>query len=229
MRSPLTGRIVWLTLTGIAIGWFESSVVVYLRELYYPNGFVFPLVVDPDHARMLRVNVTEVIREAASLLLLAGAARLAGNRFLERFGAFMFLFGVWDLTFYAFLRLVLGWPQSLATWDLLFLLPVPWAGPVWAPVAVSICLIVAGLRLYTTPDHPRLYRPRDWAIQVVSGLVVVVSMTWEWRTVAKLGVPSDFPALLFWGGLGLGMAWFLLAERRFFAALRGNLRDLPGD
>ncbi len=94
--------------------------MVYLRELYYPDGFRFPIIILP--AWLVGV---ELVREAAGLLLLAAGARLAGRGFLERFGAFMTLFGIWDLVYYGVLKLVLDWPESFATWDLLFLLPVP--------------------------------------------------------------------------------------------------------
>ncbi len=114
------GRYVWLCLLGLALGWFEGAVVVYLRELYYPDGFRFPVIIMP--AWLVGV---ELVREAASLLLLAAGARLAGRDFLERFGAFMTLFGIWDLVYYCVLKLVLDWRESFATWDLLF----PVAGP----------------------------------------------------------------------------------------------------
>src|SRR5262245_19349008 len=73
-------RYCWLLLLGLAIGWFEAAVVVYLRALYYPDGFRFPVRIVWD--AVVRV---EIVREAASLLLLAAAARLAGRAFLERF------------------------------------------------------------------------------------------------------------------------------------------------
>jgi hypothetical protein len=207
------GRYLWLWLFGIALGWFEAAVVVYLRALYYPGGFRFPVVLVLD-----RVVFVEVAREAASLLILAAAARLAGSRFLERFAAFMLVFGIWDLVYYGVLRLVLGWPPSLATWDLLFLIPVPWVGPVWAPVVVSIALVVCGSRLYWTAERPRRVRALDWAVECLAGAVVIVSLTWQWRVVPEERVPGPFPAWLFWAGFGLGLAWFVERERRLGAS-----------
>lgn len=204
----VAGRYVWLCLFGLALGWFEASVVVYLRQIYYPEGFRFPvkIVWDP----VIRV---ELLREAASLLLLAATARLAGRGFLERFAAFMILFGLWDLLYYVFLRVLLGWPESLADWDILFLIPVPWLGPVWAPCLVSVTLIGVGSRLYWTADRPRAYRSLDWVVGIAGGLLTIAAFVADWRAVLEERVPREFPAPLFVAGWLLALGWFLRAER----------------
>jgi hypothetical protein len=212
-----SGRYLWLLLLGLAIGWFEAAVVVYLRELYYPDGFRFPIRIVWD--AVVRV---EMVREAASLLLLASAARLSGRRFLERFAAFMILFGVWDLLYYAFLKLLLDWPASLSDWDVLFLIPLPWVGPVWAPCLVSLALVGVGSYLFLTADRRRAYGAGDWAVTVACGLLVIASFLSEWRAVIEGRVPRDFSAGLFFTGLLLGLGWFLHAERR-----ERRLRALP--
>jgi hypothetical protein len=204
-----SGRYLWLWLLGVAMGWFEAAVVVYLRELYYPDGFRFPVRIVWD--AVIRV---EIVREAASLLMLAGAARLAGRRFLERFAAFMILFGAWDLLYYAFLKLLLDWPASLAAWDILFLIPLPWVGPVWAPCLVSCVLVGVGSYLYFTAERARAYRVGDWAVVIACGVLVIACFLAEWRAVVEGRVPRDFPAGLFFAGLSLGLGWFLYAERR---------------
>ncbi len=202
------GRYVWLWLLGIALGWFEASVVVYLRALYYPGGFAFPVVLVPT-----RIAVVEITREAASLLLMAAAARLAGSTFVQRFAAFALLFGVWDLVYYAALWAILSWPASLGTWDILFLIPVPWLGPVWAPCIVSVALVVAGSWVYLTPARPRELGRRAWSIMIAGGLVVIGSFVWNWRCVAEQRTPDHFPAALFWLGFGVALAQFLRSER----------------
>ncbi len=207
-REGMTGRYLWLWLFGLALGWFEAAVVVYLRELYYAGGFHFPVVVVWD-----RVLAVEVLREAASILLLAAGARLAGRHFLERFAAFLLLFGIWDLVYYLALKIVLGWPEGLASWDLLFLIPVPWVGPVWAPCVVSLALLGVGTYLYWTAHRPRRIRPLDWGVEVLAGLIVVASFLAESRAVLESRVPQHFPAWLFWVGWLLGLAWFVGRER----------------
>jgi len=87
--TPITGRYVWLWILGISIGFFEAAVVVYLRKLYYPAGFAFPIAL-----ASIDVALVEVSREVMSIVLLAAGARLAGRFFLERFAAFMVLFWI---------------------------------------------------------------------------------------------------------------------------------------
>jgi hypothetical protein len=214
-HESTAGRYTWLWLLAVAMGYFEASVVVYLRQIYYPDGFRFPIALVYD-----RVIAVEIGREAASLVLLAAAARLAGRAFLERFAAFMILFGVWDLVYYLVLKLVLDWPPALGTWDILFLIPVPWSGPVWAPCLVSLALVTVGTYLYWTPARPRLYRRLDWAVVVAAGLLVIASFMAEWRTVVGRGVPDRFPLELFAIGWILGAFWFVNAELRSVAAPR---------
>ncbi len=217
----IAGRYLWLWLLGLVLGWFEGAVVVYLRELYYPDGFGFPLVVLTN-----RVAVVELVREAASILLLAAAARLAGRWFLERFAAFMILFGIWDLVYYLVLKLVLDWPESLATWDILFLIPLPWVGPVWAPCVISIALVTVGSYLYWTPERPRRHGVRDWAVVTTGGVIVILSFLAGWRVVIEERVPEDFPAWLFWLGFLLSLGWFLHVERRTPLPVRRTLAVL---
>lgn len=205
----LRGRYVWLWILGIAVGFFEAAVVVYLRKLYYPQGFRFPIVL-----ASIDVALVELAREAASLVLLAAGARLAGTSFLQRFAAFMLLFGSWDILYYVFLKLILDWPESLATWDVLFLIPVPWIGPVWAPVVVSLALVGSGTYLFFTSDRPRRVTALDWLVEVAAGLIVIVSFTLQWRVVVEGRMPAPFHAGVFWAGWWLALVWFLWRERQ---------------
>src|SRR3954469_1665214 len=129
-------RTFWITLFAIAMGILEGAVVVYLRRLYFPGGFRFPMqFVEAD------ITVVELWREIATIIMLAAVGVLAGRTRSERFAWFIYCFGIWDLVYYATLKLALGWPESWLTWDILFLIPVPWAGPVLAPciVAATMC------------------------------------------------------------------------------------------
>lgn len=134
-------QLLWLTFFSIAMGLLEAAVVIYLRYLYYPDGFRFPLTLMAEN-----VVITELLREVATLIMLVGVAVLAGRTAHQRFAFFLIAFGVWDIFYYVFLKLLLGWPESLLTWDILFLLPVPWVGPVLTPCLVSLTMILmAGL------------------------------------------------------------------------------------
>jgi len=205
----LISRYVWLWAFALAMGWFEAAVVVYLRELYYPDGFRFPIVLATP-----RVAAVEIAREAASLLMITVVAWLAGRRFPERFGAFMLVFGVWDLFYYAFLWLILGWPGSLADWDVLFLIPLPWVAPVWAPMAVALALVATGSRILLAREGPRPLRVLDWGIEIGAGLLIVASFLAQWRVVLEQRMPGAFASWLFWPGLLLGIGWFVATEAR---------------
>jgi hypothetical protein len=204
-RASLAG----LTIVGVAMGWFEAAVVIDLRQIYYPDGFRFPLVVMSD-----QLLAVELVREAASLILLGGIAWLASQHRAGRLGAFLLLFGVWDLVYYAGLQLVLGWPSSLTTPDLLFLIPAPWIGPVWAPASVAALFTVIGWYLFRTRGRPRRYRPRDVAVLVLSAAAVVVSFLADWTTMTSADAPDAFRPWLFLIGAAAGTAWFVRTERR---------------
>lgn len=204
-------RTPWLALFGVSFGVLEAAVVVYLRELYYPDGFGFPLVLIDE-----RIAVVELVRELSTLLMLLGVACAAARAGMDRFFVFGFLFGVWDIVYYVGLWAFLGWPPSIMTWDVLFLIPVPWLGPVIYPVVVSLFLI-AGFavheRLRARGATLRL-TPGEWAVACAGAIVVVVAFCWNWRVVAAGTVPEGFPTWMFAAGLSAGVAPFVRAWRR---------------
>ncbi|CAN5476760.1 hypothetical protein BH10BAC1_BH10BAC1_14060 [soil metagenome] len=130
--KPIIKTIIWLTVFSIAMGFLETSIVVYLRKLYYPAGFEFPLVPVP-----IDIATTEFWREVATIIMLIGAGVMAGKNATQRFVFFLYSFAIWDIFYYVFLKLLRNWPESLFTWDILFLIPVPCVGPVIAPCIVS--------------------------------------------------------------------------------------------
>ena len=137
--KPLYYKLTVITAFAIAMGFLEAVVVVYLREIYYPDGFDFPLtMIEP---RIFRI---ELVRELTTLVMLVSIGLLAGKSKNEKFALFLFTFGVWDIFYYLGLKLFLNWPASLHTWDILFLIPVTWIGPVLAPVICSLTMIVLG-------------------------------------------------------------------------------------
>jgi hypothetical protein len=199
MRTRVS--LLWLAAWATAFGVVEGAVVVYLRRIFYPgapgDAPLFPLrVMDGP------VLMTEVAREAATLVMLVAVAMLAERRALRRFAAFALCFGVWDLAYYALLRVVLGWPAGLLEWDILFLIPVPWAAPVLAPVLVSIALVVAAALVLrdVADDAPSPFRPRDWWLQAACGVLVLWSFFWNAAPLARAGMPGDYPWWLFLAG-----------------------------
>jgi hypothetical protein len=198
-------KLLWLTVWGLLFGYMEAAVVVYLRALYYPEGFTFPLEIVSG-----RVMGTEIGREAATLLIMAATVLLAFARPQSRMAAFALLFGVWDLGYYLFLKLILGWPEGLGSWDILFLIPMPWVGPVWAPMLVSAGLIAAGGAVLLR--NGRGLFPvfgRGFAVaEIVAGLLIVASFLIPGTCVVEGRAPEAFPLLLFWAGFLTGSGVF---------------------
>jgi hypothetical protein len=221
-----------LGLFGIAFGYVEAAVVVYLRTIYgpirqatfptMPHGDLFPLLriehlqaAGPQYVRLLRA---EMGRELATMVMLAAVGLAIGRNFRQWLAGMMIAFGVWDIFYYVFLKLLLGWPASLWTWDILFLLPVPWLGPVIAPVLVSLSMIVAGVVLLWRESLGRPVRcgTLQWALMVLGGLVVVVAFCWDSQHAAAGGRLKPFNWLLFTLGEAMAAAGFVhaLVRRR---------------
>ncbi len=153
----------------------------------------------------------EMAREAATLIMLAGVAGAATRNFRSWLAAFSLIFGVWDLTFYLWLRVLIGWPASLGTWDLLFLVPVPWVGPVLAPVLVSISLIAGGA--IGLLREPKRVGGLPWLLLVAGGALIFTSFIWDWRNIVDGGMPHAFAWPIFLLGEFTGIAGFLVAIR----------------
>jgi hypothetical protein len=218
MEHERVGAYGSLWLFALAFGWIEASIVVYLRELYMQGA-----ALQGATAAGLEVTVVslpsdlvglEMAREACTIVLLGAVAWLAGHRLADRVGAFLLSFGIWDLVYYAALKVVTGWPADLRAWDILFLIPVPWVAPVWAPMAVSVVFVTAGSYLFWTSARRRWYGWRDVGVLVASALLTLTSFLVEWQAAADRRVPEHFPVWLFWTGLLLGTAWFVRVERR---------------
>jgi len=179
MKSSTFPTRVLLIMLGfaIAMGFLESAVVVYIREILYPEGFTFPL--KPFE---LHLAVTEVIREAATLIILLSVGILAGRTASERFAWFLFSFAVWDIFYYIFLRILIGWPESLLTWDILFLIPITWVGPVISPVIVALTMILLAIIIiyYTSINGRVSIRWQDWVILVTGSLILILAWTWDY-------------------------------------------------
>jgi hypothetical protein len=160
----------------------------------------------------LRIVEIEHVREPATLALLAALAIAVGRSADRSFAAFLIAFGVWDLSFYAFLELLIHWPASLLTWDVSFLVPVPWAAPVLAPLLVSLSMIGAGLLYLIRDSRGRVMR---WSLLnrlgILTGAVIVIlTFTLDFRNISAGGVPHNFNWSLCLLGETMGLTSFLL-------------------
>jgi hypothetical protein len=136
------GRWAAVALYALAMAYVESAAVLYLRTIY---GGIDP--VGPRHPPFTPLpdfGWIEIGREAATLAMLVAVGYLAAGSLAGRVGAFGIAFGVWDIFYYVFLRLFAGWPASPLAPDILFLIPLPWWGPVVAPMVVAAVMVVVG-------------------------------------------------------------------------------------
>jgi hypothetical protein len=177
MKLTLTKTFIWLTVFSIAMGYLETSVVVYLRKIYYPDGFGFPLnPIGKD------IVITELLREVSTLIMLTGVAVLAGKNALQRLAFFLFSFAVWDIFYYVFLYVLIGWPQSLMTWDILFLIPMPWVGPVLSPLIITLLMILfAGITVFFDLKGIKArVNLKEWLLFITGAVTVIISWTWDY-------------------------------------------------
>src|SRR5690242_8502867 len=100
----------WLTVVvyAIAMAWMESAVVFYLRTL---SKRIDPFQTEPLPAVAGLAGV-ELVREAATLIMLFTVGMLAGKTWRSRWGYAAIAFGVWDIFYYIFLKVITNWPNS---------------------------------------------------------------------------------------------------------------------
>lgn len=237
-KQPLLSKMIWLILFSIAFGLLESVVVVYLRELYYPEGFNFPLANIPPN-----VYLTEIGREVATLLMLASMGILAGRTAYEKFAFFLISFGVWDIFYYVFLKMILGWPASFLTWDILFLIPIAWLGPVLAPMLCALSMISLGIGILYLSSKDIRFSKLEWSLLSAGSILILYSFMWDYGKlmweggyfrdflnllenevfIAELGayVPSRFN----WGVFGVGYACIVGASGIYLRKSMGKSRS----
>ncbi len=200
----------------ISLGYFEAAVVVYLREIFYQDGFNFPLEIFSIDPLSKRLFLTEVGREAASLVIIFTCAWLFGSNRRQKTAYFLIIFAVWDIFYYVWLKVLLDWPSTIMDWDVLFLIPMTWASPVLAPVLCSaVMLLFAMMILY----HD--YRSRDFQLSfpdiigfALAGIIIIVSFCIPGPHIAQPDYSSYFNWSVFSAGLLLGIGAFIKCSYR---------------
>jgi hypothetical protein len=209
MKPPNSELTRWnvVVLFAVAMAWMESAVVLYLRRLVGR--------LEPYQARPLPdiygLVTPEIIREAATMIMLACVGWLAGRTWRAKFGYWLLAFGVWDVFYYVFLRMLTGWPRTLLDWDVLFLIPLPWWGPVLAPALIAILMVAFGTLLVRS--HGALWPTRSSVAATAVGVALVLwafmynalglilhGATYE---LIRDSLPRSFPWLLFLPGVAL--------------------------
>ena len=219
----------WIVIFSMAFAWVESAVVVYLRDIYFDGNFSFPLTVkwvDGKHVVDPLVRI-EFGREIATMIILIAVGWISGKNRFQKFCFFMIAFGVWDIFYYVWLFVMVGWPESLLTWDLLFYVPLPWVGPVISPLLIAITMVVAGslILYFDQKGYEMRWRWYDMGIELMCALVMIVAFCWDWKNILQIpgdiqrsGFPNPFAWWLYLPGYLLSIVYFALRLRQWIAA-----------
>lgn len=170
-NDPDRQRWLIVALFAVAMAWMEAAAVYYLRTLVDR--------VEPYQSNPLPIATglgeAELVRELATMVMLFAVGWLAGAVWRARFGYLAIAFGIWDIFYYIFLRVMTGWPKSLADWDILFLIPLPWWGPVWAPMSIALLMILWGTSVAQI-ERPSGLRSSNWKPIAFGALGVVLAL-----------------------------------------------------
>jgi len=203
----------WLATYAIAMALVEAAVVVHLRHVYYAANplALFPLVLlNPDDFAL------ELARELATVIMILAVAMLAVRDFMRRFAAFVYVFGLWDVFYYVWLKVYLGWPAQWLEWDILFLIPWPWFGPWLAPVLIAVLFTCWGGWTLATPREFRL-RSAEALLFVAGALLALASFlvpAWPLLAGGAMAFRGWVPGTFLWPLYAAGLAGMAVALLR---------------
>jgi hypothetical protein len=218
----------------VSFAWIESAVVVYLREIFFEGGFSFPLVIIwQDGKRIVDPLVRiEFFREIATLIVLCVTGLLAGKKGIQKLCFSMIAFGIWDIFYYIWLYVMVGWPESLTTWDLLFYVPLPWVGPVITPILIAVAMVMAGsFMIYFDYRGCALrWQWYDIVVALSCTFLMIVAFCWDWKNImqipgdmARTGVPNPFAWWLFLPSFIFSLIYFYGRLHHFISMGRSKV------
>lgn len=214
----------------LAMAWVEAAVVFYLRSQmnrlvpYQPE----PLPVTGGFA------FAEIIREGATLVMLATVGYLAGQTWRSRIAYSLTAFGVWDIGYYVWLVPLTGWPHSVFQWDILFLIPLPWWGPVWSPASIAVVMIVFGTVIATHDSDEHPIWPTSLSLAAAglgTGLALYTFTADSWRLViaeeSLEPLRSMLPQWFNWPLFAVALALLLMPVISVWQQARGLASHVP--
>ena len=208
MGTP--GKIAVVVLFAVSMAYVEAAAVAYLRAAYGIDDLVRDLPSAPD-----RLFAIELGREAATIVMLLTVGIAAGRRLQDRIGHFVLAFGAWDIAYYGWLALFEGWPRSPFDWDILFLIPLPWWGPVLAPASIAFVMCVGGAAAVVQAERGIAWRLTRANMAIAAAGIALVLYTFMADAIEALPRgsdavarvrPTDFPWALFLIGFCV-MSW----------------------
>jgi len=203
----LRKKLWYIGIFAVAMAYLESAVVVYLRRIYNITDLTTSLSRFDS-----QISSIEVGREVMTLIMLLAVGWTVGKNFQSRVGFAIFTFGLWDIFYYIWLRVFIGWPTSLFNSDLLFLIPLPWWGPVMSPILIALLMMLSGERavLFAERGTRIHFRPLDWTALTIGVLIILYSFMADSLTLLPANLemlsevkPTAFNWLLYMIGFAL--------------------------
>lgn len=221
MKRSFT-KIIWVSVFSIAMAYLEAAVVVYLRRVYGITDLI--LQIPPFDAQIAAI---EIGRELATLVMLLSIGWIAGKTFQSRVGFTFITFGLWDISYYIWLRVFIGWPQSVLEPDLLFLIPLPWWGPVLSPVLIALLMMAGGIiAVIKTEKNTALHLDSCFWICLITGVLILL---YTFMADALSALPADAstlsslkPTQFNWPVYFLGFGLVVIALWRMMVGSRGD-------
>ena len=181
-----TKKLFWVGIFAVSFAYVEATVVVYLRQMYGIQDLLRDIpAFDPS------IALVEVGREFSTLVILLAVGWAAGRSLQTKLGFTFIAFGLWDISYYVWLKLFINWPESLLTTDILFLLPLPWWGPVIGPVLIAALMVIGGCLATIASDREHAVRFSVFEVIALLGGVLLMLYSFMENSLAALPADAD--------------------------------------
>jgi hypothetical protein len=166
---------------------------------------------------------------------------LAGRKFIEGFSYFLFIFAVWDIFYYVFLKIIINWPSSFLEWDVLFLIPLPWLAPVLSPLICTAIMIFLSVTLFYFSNKYISFNnlsKTEWLLIAAGSVFIIFSFIWDYTGIVIKNFHSIIagknlqelsesfvPKIFHWEIFGIGIIILILTIILIYRRARLLYRD----